>query len=178
MTFYGKAVHYFSVKHHFSIRNSSYHILDQITRHDQSYFVSNRNQKVMVLATEGLIYLCLLHSIILNTENELVGCICKMLVSFVMLIFVCGSYGTFGFIHGCNQTSSCGCSSVYRMPRILNGELSQKHSWRWMVSLRKMDSNKVNTYSNILKNSSSTHVNITIVKHELKGVLKYIKIEI
>lgn len=93
-----------------------------------------------------------------------------MLVSFVILILVCAAYRTFGIVSKCDQSLSCGCSSVNHMvKKIYNGEPSEKHSWRWMVSLRKMDSGQVNTYSKILKNSCSTHANITIfhcVTHE------------
>ncbi len=92
-----------------------------------------------------------------------------MFVSFVILILVCAAYRTFGIVNKCDQ-SSCGCSSVNPMvPKIYNGEPSEKHSWRWMVSLRKMDSGQVNTLSKILKNSCSTHASITIfhgVTHE------------
>ncbi len=115
------------------------------------------------LITEYLIYLCLLDSIILNIEIELVVCIGKMLLSFVILILVCAAYRTFGIVYKCDQPLSCGCSSVNPMvKKIYNGEPSEKHSWRWMVSLRKRDSGQVNTYSKILKNSCSTHANITI----------------
>jgi hypothetical protein len=115
------------------------------------------------LITEYLIYLCLLASIILNIEIELVGYIDKMLVSFVILILACAAYRTFGIVYKCDQPLSCGCSSVnHLMKKIYNGEPSEKHSWRWMVSLRKIDSGEVNTYSKILNNSCSTHANITI----------------
>ncbi len=122
------------------------------------------------LITQYFIYLCLLDSIIFNIEIELDGCIDKMLVSFVILILVCAAYRTFGIEYECDQPLSCGCSSVNQMvKKIYDGEPSEKHSWRWMVSLRKMDSGQVNTYSKILKNSCSTHSNITIfhcVTHE------------
>jgi hypothetical protein len=108
----------------------------------------------------------LLDSIILNIEIELVGCIGKMLVSFVILLLVCAAYRTFGIVKKCDQSLSCGCSSGNHMvKKIYDGEPSEKHSWGWMVSLRKMDSGQVNTYSKILK----THANITFfycVTHE------------
>ncbi len=74
-----------------------------------------------------------------------------MLVSFVILILVCAAYRTFGIVNKCDQSLSCGCSSVNHMvKKIYNGEPAEKHSWRWMVSLRKMDSGQVNTWLTLI----------------------------